>query len=517
MLENALNCLITYLDCAPTEIVKRNKGDLLPVLVEKGLGAQRAGAKNKAVECLNLLVELENSEAVVSELCTAFTHKQPKLAAAAVNCTCELLRAFGTPVISVKIIGKHLAAVFGNPDKNVRGEATQLAVEIYRWIGATTSAFLGDIKAIQSKELQELFAKETFGQCRPTKYLRSTKPRTLNAPGQATQEVLAESEAVSTVLKPVDAFDLVDPVDVLSKLPADFETLVTSSNWKERKEVLSALLLVLKTPRIVDGHFGELIDHLLKRVSDVNVLVVVVAANCLDALASGLRSLFVPYRPIVLPVLLERCKEKKANVVDALRGALNALFLCTQTFESVAEDLKPFLTHKNPQIKAETFAWLGRLIPNLKQPVPKRDVKSMVEACIPGLEDGATEVRDAAARTIAKLYQLCGEKNIAPLLDGVDKIKLTKIAEFARETDEPTKPAPVASNNPCPAQRPFLRKRLSSHKNLAGLCRSRPGISIPWTTRSLQNTPNHRPRISSHKSYPPRQSPCSTIPSGKRV
>lgn len=450
VLENALNCLISYLECAPTDILKRIKSDVLPVLVEKGLGAQRTGAKNKAVECFNLFVELENGEAVIGELCNAFAHKQPKLAAAAVNCTCELLRAFGSQVISVKVVGKHLAAVFGNPDKNVRAEATQLTVEIYRWIGTAINVFLGEIKAIQSKELQELFSKETFGQCRPTKYLRSSKAQTQNATVQATQAVHTESESLPDVIKPVDAFDLVDPVDVLSNLPADFETLVTSSNWKERKEVLGALLSILKVPKIMDGHFGELIDHLLKRVGDVNVLVVVVAANCLEVLISGLRNLFVPYRSIVLPALLERCKEKKVNVVDALRGALNALFMCTQTFESVIEDMKPFLIHKNPQIKAETFAWLGRLIPQLKQPIPKKDVKLIVEMCIPGLEDGATEVRDVAARAISKLYRLSGEKNIAPLLDGVEKIKLAKITEFAKETDELAKPVPLVVQQPIP-------------------------------------------------------------------
>ena len=187
MLENALTCLITYLDCAPSDILKRIKGDVLPVLVEKGLGAQRAGAKNKAMECCSLLVELEHGEAVINELCIAFAHKQPKLAAIAINCACELLRGFGGQVVSIKILCKQLATIFANPDKNVRMEATQLAVELYRWIGTTINAFLGDIKPIQSKELQELFSKEMFGQCKPTKYLRSSKAPTKHTPPQATQ------------------------------------------------------------------------------------------------------------------------------------------------------------------------------------------------------------------------------------------------------------------------------------------------------------------------------------------
>ena len=250
------------------------------------------------------------------------------------------------------------------------------------------------------------------------------------------------------MIKPVDAFDLIDPVDVLNNLPTYFETLVTSSNWKERKDVLTALLTCLKVPKIMDGHFGDLVDHLLKRIGDVNVLVVVVAANCLEALINGLRSAFTPYRSTVLPVLLERCKEKKANVVDALRGALNALSLCIHTFESVMEDVKTFLLHKNPQIKAETFAWIGRLVAVLRKPVSKKDIRLMIEACVPGLDDGATEVREMAARAIAKLYQVSGERNVAPLLDGVDKLKLAKIVEFAKEVEETKKTVPDVVQQP---------------------------------------------------------------------
>ena len=60
--------------------------------------------------------------------------------------------------------------------------------------------------------------------------------------------------------------------------------------------------------------------------TDANVVCVAVAANCIEALALGLRTDFGKYRSIVVPPLLERTKEKKPSVLDALSGALDATF-----------------------------------------------------------------------------------------------------------------------------------------------------------------------------------------------
>ena len=184
--------------------------------------------RTRQCECFICLLNWSMGNAVISELCMAFAHKQPKLAAAAVNCTCELLRAFGSQVISVKMIGKQLAAIFGNPDKNVRAEATQLTVEMYRWIGAAINAFLGDIKPIQSKSSKN---------CSPRKHLDNADQQSTFVPPKHAPRMLLFKQhnhapwnprLLPEVIKPVDAFDLVDPVDVLSSLPADFDTLVTS-------------------------------------------------------------------------------------------------------------------------------------------------------------------------------------------------------------------------------------------------------------------------------------------------
>lgn len=51
-----------------------------------------------------------------------------------------------------------------------------------------------------------------------------------------------------------------------------------------------------------------------------------VAASCLENMARGLMKSFARYREIVVPPMLERLKERKANVTDAIGLTLDAVF-----------------------------------------------------------------------------------------------------------------------------------------------------------------------------------------------
>ena len=55
-------------------------------------------------------------------------------------------------------------------------------------------------------------------------------------------------------------------------------------------------------------------------------MVVAIAAKCVQGLANGLRTKFGPYVPMITSAILEKFKEKKINVVLALRDAIDAVF-----------------------------------------------------------------------------------------------------------------------------------------------------------------------------------------------
>lgn len=141
---------------------------------------------------------------------------------------------------------------------------------------------------------------------------------------------------------PPDPRSLHDPVDITSKIPSEFHTDIASSKWKERKATLDALLeAVNNTPRIIDtDSIGEVAKALAKRMSDANIMCVITASNIVEGLSRGVGNGFgSKYRSILVPSMLERFKERKQNVVDAIGAGLDALFetVCPLFPRSAAE------------------------------------------------------------------------------------------------------------------------------------------------------------------------------------
>ncbi len=55
-------------------------------------------------------------------------------------------------------------------------------------------------------------------------------------------------------------------------------------------------------------------------------MVVAAAGKCLAGVANGLKKKFSPYALACVPTVLEKFKEKKQNVVTAMRDAIDAIF-----------------------------------------------------------------------------------------------------------------------------------------------------------------------------------------------
>jgi len=126
-----------------------------------------------------------------------------------------------------------------------------------------------------------------------------------------------------------DPRSLAEPVDIVPKLPSSLKAGLASSKWKERKEVLDELLtLVNATPRIKDAsEFGEIARSLATCIQkDANINCVMTAAGCMEGLAKGVMVPFGRYRESVVGPMLERLKERKANVTDCIGAALDAVF-----------------------------------------------------------------------------------------------------------------------------------------------------------------------------------------------
>lgn len=63
----------------------------------------------------------------------------------------------------------------------------------------------------------------------------------------------------------IDPYDLMDPVDILSKLPKDFYSKLEEKKWQERKDALTTLEQILTdAPKLENGDYGDLVRALKK-------------------------------------------------------------------------------------------------------------------------------------------------------------------------------------------------------------------------------------------------------------
>lgn len=57
---------------------------------------------------------------------------------------------------------------------------------------------------------------------------------------------------------------MLEPVDILSKLPKDFYEKLEAKKWQERKEALEALDALVKNPKLENGDYGDVVRALKK-------------------------------------------------------------------------------------------------------------------------------------------------------------------------------------------------------------------------------------------------------------
>lgn len=301
----------------------------------------------------------------------------------------------------------------------------------------------------------------------------------------------------------IDPMDLIDPVEILSKLPKDFYEKLEAKKWTERKEALEALEPLVSNPKIENGDFGDLVRALKKVITkDSNVVLVALGGKCLALLAKGLSKKFQPYAVVCTSGILEKFKEKKANVVTALREAIDAIYPSTN-LEAIQEDVLAALANKNPSIKTETSLFLARSFTKTQPSVlNKKLLKVYVSALLKNLSESDPTVRDAAAEALGTAMKLVGEKNITPFLTDVDALKMEKIKEYhekavitvkiigvkkpERPQTAPAKTAPRGgTTEPTPVARP---NTAAQKKTVAKKPAPSGGISKSASTKNVQPT-----------------------------
>lgn len=450
--QDGLAALCAFLKFGGQQAALRSRNQALQAIYEKGLVSTRPQAKASALEALLLYIELDKSDPVIEELLPALSHKQPKVIAATLNAITAIFHNFGVRIVEPKGVLKALPKAFAHADKNVRAEAQNLTVELYRWLKeAIKPVFWNDLKPVQQQDLEKLFEKvKEEPSPKQERLTRAQQAAQRSAPaagsgGNADEGEMAEEDEEEEI--EVNAFDLAEPIDVHSKVPADFHEMVSSTKWKERKDALDALFNILNTPRIKEAPYDDLVRAFAKCMKDANIAVVTVAANCVEKLAYGLRRGFAKYRSTIMSPMMERLKEKKQSVADALGAALDAVFAATSLTECL-EEILGFLANKNPNVKAETIKFLVRCLRTTRDVPSKAEQKLIADAATKLLTESTEAIRLGGAEILGTLMKIIGERAMLPHLEGLDDIRKSKIKEYFETAEVKAKEKPKAAAPP---------------------------------------------------------------------
>ncbi|KAL5529163.1 hypothetical protein ACEPAG_5137 [Sanghuangporus baumii] len=424
--EKGVEAVVAFVKFAG-ENAARTREVVLPALVDKCFGSARAGTRNQAIELALQYVEVENGGAgAVNDILSGLGAKQPKTVAGCIVALNECVKAFGTQAVPPPPILKALPKIFGHTDKTVRAEGTNLVQTLYQSIGPAIEPWLADLKPVQVKELKENFEKmdsegKGKGSLKPERFTRA-QAREVDAG--------VEEEAAQEDPPEMDPRAFAEEVDISDKVPSGFQTALASSKWKERKEALDDILTVLNaTPRIKDSPgIVDVVKALAGRMSDANINCVMTAANCLEALAKGMMKNFARFRDMVVPPMLERLKERKQSVTDAIGNALDAVF-STTALPDILENILPALGSKNPQVKEGTMKFLCRCLTTTIVPPSAPQLKPLSETLAGLLEDPFEGARNEAATCLGTLMKIVGERPLNAIMDQLADVRKVKVKE----------------------------------------------------------------------------------------
>lgn len=431
--EQALQLICDYLKYGATalKIPPMANSGLISALCEKGLSSARAGSKSRATEALLLMVEVSgNADLVVEHMVPHLDARLPKLVAGTASALAQVVDEYGcSEVVSPKPIIAILPKLFGHADRNVRAAATSLAVALYKWLGdGLTTLLFEHLKPVQQRDLKAEFEK-VQGQS-PVQKRFTAAQQAARASASSEDVEMTENSPEPSAAAPSAAFDpfsVMEPQDVLSKLPHDLETQLLSAKWKDRKEALDEVYAVLsKAPRIAVVDYTHLVRLLARCMKDANIQVVQLAANSLEYLSRGLQKDFHRYQHMVVAPMIERSKEKKPSVAEALANALDLIFKYS-SLGDILDDTLNGMRHKTPQVKISAINYLQRCLANTPTAPLSAQVDAIMEVGVKLLGESQEPIRQAATEVIGTLMKITGERELKLFLNAVDDNRLAKV------------------------------------------------------------------------------------------
>ncbi|KAK3188824.1 hypothetical protein Dsin_028385 [Dipteronia sinensis] len=455
--EKALDALIAFLKAADADAGRYAK-EVCDAIVGKCLTG-RPKTVEKAQAAFMLWVELEAVDVYLDAMEKAIKNKVAKAVVPAIDVMFQALSEFGSKTIPPKRILKMLPELFDHQDQNVRASSKGLTLELCRWIGKdpVKSILFEKMRDTMKKELEAELVNVT-GTARPVRKIRSEQDK--EPEHEPVSEIVgpgAAEESIDDAPQEIDEYELVDPVDIVTPLEkSGFWEGVKATKWSERKEAVAELTKLASTKRIAPGDFTEVNRTLKKLITDVNIAVAVEAIQAIGNLSRGLRTHFSGGSRFLLPVLLEKLKEKKPvlsesltqtlqamhtagclNLVDVVEGRFLSILIINLVYlQGPATSItfifyvKTSVKNKVPLVRSLTLNWVTFCIETSNKAVVLKGHKDYVPICMECLNDGTPDVRDAAFSALAAIAKSVGMRPLERSLEKLDDVRRKKLSEM---------------------------------------------------------------------------------------
>ncbi|RCH84599.1 stu2 protein, partial [Rhizopus stolonifer] len=242
------------------------------------------------------------------------------------------------------------------------------------------------------------------------------------------------------------------------------------------------------------------------------------AANCIDAIAQGLRTDFAKYQSTIVPIMIEKLKERKPAILLHLVNGLNSVFSSLSINEWLKE-LAQGSKHANPQVRSECLKLVSRQLREIRVIPGKPEIKTMGNMFKRALDDADANVREAAAEGLGTMLRLLDEKAMRVFTESLEDIKMTKIKEYCNKATVRISDIPTFSKKD-PIKKPIIRKSVQSTPKLVQGA-PKPIQSTPKpiqsTPKSIQSTPKRKLPVNATEGTPSKRPALShTSPSSKR-
>ncbi|VDK56206.1 unnamed protein product [Anisakis simplex] len=433
----------------------------IPVIFER-FKEKKPTLRDPLIECIDAVATTINLDTLVEDISASIEKPNPNIKLQACNFMYRVMKKYATnsaPKKFIKAVAPILVKFASDPDKEVREAACGALGSMMRLTGdKVLNTFIGSIQddKIKMQKITEArdraaaeVSEEEAKRAQDSELTNCDSARTNEAAGNPASSPQVSAAAASANEPEIDPWDMLDPVDVLAKLPDNFNEGIESKKWTERRDALQTLLtLCTENPKLdPKANYGEHVAILKKILEkDPNINVCAVAARCLTAFANGLRKKFGNYTAVVTPVIFEKFKEKKPVLRDPLIDCIDAVAAST-TLEAMMEDIEKALEKPNPNIKIQTNLFLYRVFKKHNaQTMPKKVLKAFAPVIIKHTGDSDPEVREASYAALGAAMKAIGEKACLVLVSDIaeDKLKMTKIKHFCEKAIQEAGPDVVS-------------------------------------------------------------------------